>query len=116
MRPQHRGHRLGVAVKVANLRLLQRERPDIVRLTTYNAEVEGVTGAEVREIEPGSTAEKAGLEAGDVITKIDDRHLSGADALIATIRSYRPGDEVTVTWQRGGDEQSAEVVLDSDAD
>lgn len=35
----HRGHRLGVAVKVANLRLLQRERPDIVRLTTYNAEV-----------------------------------------------------------------------------
>jgi len=35
----HRGHRLGLAVKVANLRLLQRERPDITRLTTYNAEV-----------------------------------------------------------------------------
>jgi GNAT superfamily N-acetyltransferase len=35
----HRGHRLGVAVKVANLRLLQRERPDVVRLTTFNAEV-----------------------------------------------------------------------------
>ncbi len=39
VRRGHRGHRLGVAVKVANLRLLQRERPDIVRLTTYNAEV-----------------------------------------------------------------------------
>lgn len=39
VRPDHRGHRLGVAVKVANLRLLHRERPDIVRLTTYNAEV-----------------------------------------------------------------------------
>jgi GNAT superfamily N-acetyltransferase len=36
---EHRGHRLGVAVKVANLRLLQRERPVIERLTTYNAEV-----------------------------------------------------------------------------
>ena len=35
---EHRGHRLGVAVKVANLRLLQRDRPDVVRLTTYNAE------------------------------------------------------------------------------
>lgn len=34
-----RGHRLGLAVKVANLRLLQRERPDITVLTTYNAEV-----------------------------------------------------------------------------
>lgn len=39
VRRRDRGHRLGVAVKVANLRLLQRERPDIVRLTTYNAEV-----------------------------------------------------------------------------
>jgi GNAT superfamily N-acetyltransferase len=39
VRRADRGHRLGVAVKVANLRLLQRERPDIVRLTTYNAEV-----------------------------------------------------------------------------
>ena len=39
VRPQDRGHRLGVVVKVANLRLLQGERPDIVRLTTYNAEV-----------------------------------------------------------------------------
>ncbi|MBL0748847.1 GNAT family N-acetyltransferase [Nocardioides baculatus] len=36
---EHRGHRLGVAVKAANLRLLQRERPDVLRLTTYNAEV-----------------------------------------------------------------------------
>jgi GNAT superfamily N-acetyltransferase/RimJ/RimL family protein N-acetyltransferase len=34
-----RGHRLGLAVKVANLQLLQRERPDVTRLTTYNAEV-----------------------------------------------------------------------------
>ena len=41
VRREHRGHRLGVAVKVANLRLLQRERPDITRLTTYNAEVNG---------------------------------------------------------------------------
>jgi RimJ/RimL family protein N-acetyltransferase len=37
--PAHRGHRLGVAVKVANLRLLGSERPDVTRVTTYNAEV-----------------------------------------------------------------------------
>jgi len=34
----HRGHRLGAAVKVANLRALQRERPDIRRIDTSNAE------------------------------------------------------------------------------
>lgn len=34
-----RGSRLGLAVKVANLQLLQRERPDLTELVTYNAEV-----------------------------------------------------------------------------
>jgi RimJ/RimL family protein N-acetyltransferase len=37
--PDHRGHRLGAAVKVANLRNLQRERPDVERVSTTNAEV-----------------------------------------------------------------------------
>lgn len=35
----HRGHRLGLATKALNLRFLQRERTDAVRLTTWNAEV-----------------------------------------------------------------------------
>jgi hypothetical protein len=39
VRRDARGHRLGLAVKLANLRLLQAERPDIEVLTTYNAEV-----------------------------------------------------------------------------
>jgi RimJ/RimL family protein N-acetyltransferase len=34
----HRGHRLGAAVKVANLRAVQRDRPDITRIDTSNAE------------------------------------------------------------------------------
>ncbi|GAA2136422.1 GNAT family N-acetyltransferase [Nocardioides koreensis] len=39
VRRDARGHRLGLAVKVANLRLLQARRPDLTQLTTYNAEV-----------------------------------------------------------------------------
>ncbi|MBC9733766.1 GNAT family N-acetyltransferase [Nocardioides marmotae] len=39
VRRAHRGHRLGLAVKVANLRLLQAGRPDLTHLLTYNAEV-----------------------------------------------------------------------------
>lgn len=39
VRRDARGHRLGLAVKVANLRLLQAERPDIEVVVTYNAEV-----------------------------------------------------------------------------
>jgi GNAT superfamily N-acetyltransferase len=39
VRKDARGHRLGLAVKVANQRLLRRERPDLREVTTYNAEV-----------------------------------------------------------------------------
>jgi GNAT superfamily N-acetyltransferase len=39
VRPDHRGHRLGMAVKVANLRLLQETQPQITTVVTYNADV-----------------------------------------------------------------------------
>ena len=39
VRPDHRGHRLGLATKVANLRWLQASEPGRRRLVTYNAEV-----------------------------------------------------------------------------
>lgn len=39
VRADHRGHRLGLALKVANLRLLQESHPGLVKVVTYNAEV-----------------------------------------------------------------------------
>ena len=80
-----------------------------------DAQTGDAAGAVVREVTAGSTAEKAGLESGSVITKVDDHRITGADSLVATIRSYRPGDSVSVTWTSGGEEQTATLVLDSDA-
>jgi len=74
-----------------------------------------VTGAVVQEVTADSAAEKAGLKKGDTITKVDDHQINGSDSLVATVRSYRPGDEVEVTWSRDGKEQSAKITLDSDA-
>ncbi len=39
VRSDHRGHRLGLAVKVANLRLLQETHPEVTTVVTYNADV-----------------------------------------------------------------------------
>ena len=39
VRKADRGHRLGLAVKVANVQLLQRERPDLTLVVTWNSEV-----------------------------------------------------------------------------
>ncbi len=72
-------------------------------------------GAEVQDVSTGSTAENAGLAKGDVITKVDDHLITSADSLVATIRSYRPGDQVTVTYEHGGDSKTVTLTLDSDA-
>jgi putative serine protease PepD len=72
-------------------------------------------GARISEVNGGSAAEEAGLRNGDVITKVDDTLITDADALVATVRSYRPGDEVTVTYTRGGEEHTATLTLDSDS-
>ncbi|QZY28578.1 S1C family serine protease [Nocardioides coralli] len=71
-------------------------------------------GAVVGEVNGGSAAASAGLDAGDVITRVDDQRITDSSALVATIRAYRPGDEVEITFVRDGEEQSATVTLDSD--
>ena len=55
VRRADRGHRLGLAVKIANLRLLQQERPDVAQLTTFNAEVNAQhdRGQRAARVRPG---------------------------------------------------------------
>ena len=55
------------------------------------------------------------MKAGDVIASVEDHRITGADSLVATIRSYRPGDEVTVTYTHDGETQTVQLELDSDA-
>lgn len=74
-----------------------------------------LSGARIQEIERGSAASDAGLEQGDVITGVDDHLIDDPDGLVAIVRSYRPGDSVSVTYLRGGKEQSADLTLGSDA-
>ena len=71
-------------------------------------------GAEVEEVTDGGAADDAGLQTGDVITRVDDTLISDSDALVAIIRGYRPDDAVTITFRRGGEEQTVDVTLGSD--
>ncbi|MGK5533719.1 S1C family serine protease, partial [Streptomyces sp. URMC 129] len=60
---------------------------------------------------PGGPADRAGIEEGDVITEVDGDPVRGSDELIVKIRSHRPGDELSLTVERGGEERSLTVVL-----
>jgi putative serine protease PepD len=72
-------------------------------------------GAVVRTIEDGSAAASAGLKEGDVITKVDDHPIDSSGSLVATVRSYRPNDKVTVTYIRDGQTDTTSLELGSDA-
>ncbi len=71
-------------------------------------------GAGVAAIEPGSAADRAGLERGDVVIRVGDQPVSDATSLVATVRGHRPGDQVTLTVVRDGQEMQVEATLDSD--
>ncbi|MFD5101637.1 S1C family serine protease [Streptomyces albidochromogenes] len=58
-----------------------------------------------------SPAGRAGLKAGDVITKLDDRVIDSGPTLISEIWTHKPGDKVTLTYEREGKTSTAEVTL-----
>jgi putative serine protease PepD len=93
--------RLGVSVKAAD---------------SSQGGIQSDEGAPIEKVNAGSTAANAGIAEGDVVTKIDDHLITDADSLIATIRSYRPGDQVTVTYVRNGETKTTQLTLDSDSE
>ena len=61
---------------------------------------------------PDTPAERAGLKKDDVITAVGDQPVSDGIALIVAIRTHLPGETVTMSVLRGGEEQTVEVELD----
>jgi serine protease Do len=69
-------------------------------------------GAVVKDVTPGSPAEEAGLERGDVITSIDGKSIRSAEDLVAEIGSrHEAGDKVTINYERNGKERAATAKL-----
>ncbi|CAM5503459.1 S1C family serine protease [Streptomyces aurantiogriseus] len=64
-------------------------------------------------VESGGPADKAGLKAGDVITKLDDTVIDSGPTLIGEIWTHQPGDKVTITYQRDGKTHTVELTLGS---
>jgi putative serine protease PepD len=69
------------------------------------------TGAQLVQVQPGTPAADAGLQAGDVVTAVGDRVVTTSTELTAAVRSAAPGDEVTLTVRRGQDTQQIDVTL-----
>jgi putative serine protease PepD len=59
------------------------------------------TGATIGAVTPGGAAAAAGIQQGDVVTKVNDRVIDDGDALVAAVRAQNPGAQVTLTVQSG---------------
>ena len=72
-------------------------------------------GVLVRSIVKGSAAEKAGLKAGDVITKVDDSKVTAPRDITAAIRNLKEKKTFAVTYVREKRESSAQVTIEPPA-
>ncbi len=68
-------------------------------------------GAYIAAVAENGAAYKAGIQAGDVITKIDNTTIHSATDLQEQVGRHRPGDKVTITLLRAGKEQSVTAEL-----
>lgn len=75
-----------------------------------------VNGALIARVEADGPGAAAGLAAGDVVTRLNDRVIDSADALIAAVRSHDFGETVTleITQPDTGQTREVEVTLTSE--
>ncbi|MFD7978102.1 S1C family serine protease [Streptomyces sp. NPDC059071] len=68
-------------------------------------------GVAIVEAQPGGAAARAGLRAGDVITRLGDDPITTITSLSESLAAREPGEKVTVVFTRGTREDKAEVTL-----
>jgi membrane-associated protease RseP (regulator of RpoE activity) len=73
-------------------------------------------GAQITSVRAGSPAANAGLQQGDVVTKIGDTNVSNATQLENAVHSHKPGDDVSVTYTRNGNSATVTVHLGNRSD
>jgi S1-C subfamily serine protease len=85
-----------------------------VQVAPDSAQGASPAGVRVAGVVPGSPAERAGLQGGDVVTAVDGSAVTSAAALHAAVSPHQPGDTVTVRWtDAAGTTHSARLRLGS---
>jgi S1-C subfamily serine protease len=69
------------------------------------------TGELVTEVLQGTPAEKAGLQAGDVIVGVDNQQIDSQTTLGDVLANHNAGDKVTMTIIRAGKQGTVQVTL-----
>jgi serine protease Do len=68
-------------------------------------------GAGITSVQSGSPADKAGLQADDIIVKVGGQDIQTSGDLFAVLANHRAGDKVTVEFYRGAKSEKVDVVV-----
>jgi hypothetical protein len=72
-------------------------------------------GVKLSGVTPGSPADRAGLQAADIVLAIGDREVADLQGMTDALRAHKPGDTVPVKVRRGADTLTVQVTLGSRA-
>lgn len=70
-------------------------------------------GAIVNQVQPGSPAEKAGMQRGDVVVKVENEKISDADDLVRAVQTRKVGEELKVVVIRDNKEKTLKVTTEA---
>lgn len=76
-----------------------------------NRNLDVVQGVYITRVNTGSAADDSGMESGDVIVAINDHPIGSVSELQEWVARNRPGEMITVTFRRDGEEKSVQTVL-----
>ncbi len=96
---------LGIRYLIVNEEVKKRRDLPVDYGALVDAGWEGVA------VEPGSAADEAGIEEGDIILEFDGERISEDNHLATVITNYRPGDEVDLEILREGEEITRSATL-----
>ncbi|WP_232251163.1 S1C family serine protease [Actinoalloteichus sp. GBA129-24] len=114
---------LGFAIPVDDVRRISEElirngeihHPDL-GVNSNSVITDDLSGAQVVNVRAGSSADQAGLAEGDIIIRVGDREIFGAEELAAAIREQQIGAVVELEAVRGAEVLVIPVTLQSDED
>lgn len=92
---------LGVTIRTMNGGLAKEKKMDFIK------------GVWVENVGEDSAAEKAGIEAGDIITEVDGIKVATSPRLQEIIAQHRPGDKLSIIVNRKGKEKEFRVTLEN---
>lgn len=86
---------------------------DVPKEAIEDTQIDIPAGAYIREIEIDSPAMAAGIQSGDVVTRVGTTEITTYSELLGILQSAKPEDVLTVTLTRQGHEMSVDVTLGS---